>query len=73
MRDFNDLVNLGPCSSINITLWRKRMKAYGNKKTVPSRMARKRLRQDVFMKNKKATKLRKKLQRESRRDLEGAE
>jgi hypothetical protein len=46
------------------------MNSYGNKKTVPSRMARKRLRQEVFMKNKKESKLRKKLQREARAQLE---
>jgi len=43
---------------------------YGNKKSVPQRMARKRLRQEVFMKNKKASKLRRKLQRRNRAELE---
>lgn len=45
--------------------------SYGNKKSVPSRMARKRLRCEVFIKNKKAARIRRKLQREMRRDLEG--
>jgi hypothetical protein len=43
------------------------MKAYGNKKTVPSRMTRKRLRRDVFVTNNKAKKLLKSLARRARR------
>lgn len=39
------------------------MLPYHNKKTAPSRMARKRSRQDVFIKNKKATRLRRKAAR----------
>ena len=42
-------------------------KSFGNKKTVPSRMARKRLRRDVFVANKKAKKLLKKQVRAERR------
>jgi hypothetical protein len=42
-------------------------KTYGNRKTVPSRMSRKRLRRDVFVKNKLAKKLLKSQARRNRR------
>lgn len=41
------------------------MKPYGNKKATPQRMARKRMRRDVFVANRKESKLR----REARRLL----
>ncbi len=42
------------------------MRGYPTKKTMPQRMSRKRLRRDVFVANKKATKLRRKAARLSR-------
>jgi len=45
-------------------------KALGNKKSVPQRMARKRMRRDVFVYNRKAKKLLKKSLRKQRKDLE---
>lgn len=44
---------------------------YGNKKTVPSRMARKRLKQTAFMKNYKLSKIARKKRRLERLDLLG--
>ena len=45
------------------------MRAYGTHKTHPSRMARKRLRRDVFLANKKAAHIRKKAARLERKSL----
>jgi hypothetical protein len=49
-------------------------KSYGNKKTAPNRMTRKRLRRDVFIYNKKAKKLfRKSRAKQARENRELAE
>ena len=45
------------------------MKSYPNSKTMPQRMARKRMRRDVFIANKKASKLRRKSERLERKSL----
>ena len=45
------------------------MKKYPNKLEVPNRMTRKRARRDVFIKNKKATKIRRKKQLLANREL----
>jgi len=45
------------------------MIAYKTKKDTPSRMTRKRARRDVFIKNKKATKIRRKKQLLANREL----
>ena len=45
-------------------------KSYPNKTSMPQRMARKRMRRDVFVVNKKATKLRQKAARLLRKELE---
>lgn len=49
------------------------MKSYGTRATVPQRMARKRMRRDVFVANSKATKLRRKAVRLLKRKLEQEE
>jgi hypothetical protein len=46
------------------------MKAYGIKSIVPSRMARKRMRREVFVTNKKASKIARKLRRLKQKSLE---
>jgi hypothetical protein len=45
-------------------------KAYGNGKTVPSRMARKKLRSEVFQKNQMAAKAERKARRLARKQAE---
>jgi len=45
-------------------------KSYGTRKSTPSRMVRKHLRRDVFVFNRKASKVRRKAKRLERRSLE---
>jgi len=70
----DDLAYLGTNTYRNSINWRKTLmqyKSFGNKKTVPSRMSRKRLRREVFVYNKTASKkLRSSLRRERRAQLE---